>query len=393
MSFFKNTLNVSNTTKPPTTQDNSALAEPEISSPAQVTFSTPAVAKPWSPTQVEPPTAPHATSNSTPSAAALKPQGIATDAVSTSPSCNEIRKVPVEEFSFPLNNALAPGDVATHTDGAPSPATLSGFSDSPSLSANGIGTRAAPTAAKSPIPPNIMDSPILDDVSSIGVMRGQDWVPKSQFTALQAEVAALKKELVEFAALKEELAEMKLKQSLATVATSPAVPFSLPDGKADLLVPELEPKHSRAIRADSASLAMSKFAPPPSLSRPLGLGISTVEARASVKQAIKSPDLDHGVLKPISTNGGSIFGDSRVIQGRSRHVQPTESTDLLTQPFVKKAPKHLTRGPAGPGFPLLLEHLGQLPVGGPPRVSQSGLQFVANGPVQQDVEVESDGEL
>ncbi|EXJ77695.1 hypothetical protein A1O3_09924 [Capronia epimyces CBS 606.96] len=41
-----------------------------------------------------------------------------------------IRKIPVSEFAFPVNAALAPPQMSTHTDGAPSPEALSGFSAS-----------------------------------------------------------------------------------------------------------------------------------------------------------------------------------------------------------------------------------------------------------------------
>ncbi|EXJ59109.1 hypothetical protein A1O7_06540 [Cladophialophora yegresii CBS 114405] len=108
-----------------------------------------------------------------------------------------IRCVPVEEFSFPANAALAPGDVATHTDGDPSPMTMSDFSASTDMHEQapvqteshgrdliglGIGNvelQAAATlldvhqssnataqvAGLSPTG-SIMDSPIPDDVRS-----------------------------------------------------------------------------------------------------------------------------------------------------------------------------------------------------------------------------------
>ncbi|ETI21927.1 hypothetical protein G647_05997 [Cladophialophora carrionii CBS 160.54] len=108
-----------------------------------------------------------------------------------------IRRVPIEEFSFPAAAALAPGEVATHTDGAPSPMTLSGFSASTDMHEQapvsteshgsdliglGIGNvevqeattvldvhQSSNTAAQvSGLSPtgSIMDSPILDDVKS-----------------------------------------------------------------------------------------------------------------------------------------------------------------------------------------------------------------------------------
>ena len=39
-----------------------------------------------------------------------------------------ILRIPVTEFSFPATAALEAGEISTHTDGKPSPATLSGFS-------------------------------------------------------------------------------------------------------------------------------------------------------------------------------------------------------------------------------------------------------------------------
>lgn len=92
------------------------------------------------------------------------------------PNDGSIRKVPVEEFSFPLANALNLNEVSTHTDGAPSPAELSGFSTSVisqdvglmeegsldnGLVGLGIRFDASPSHSGS-----IMDSPILDDVNS-----------------------------------------------------------------------------------------------------------------------------------------------------------------------------------------------------------------------------------
>lgn len=382
MSYF-NSLNAPNTAKPTAAQDKgSSPAEAKHSSPEKVTFSAPAKAKSFSPAQVEYSPTAHAVIKASPPAPTFKPQETVMHALTASASHNEIRKVPVEEFSFPLSNALAPGEVATHTDGAPSPATLSGFSDSGSVIGNCAGTRASSVATKSPFPPNIMDSPILDDVSGIAVMKGQEWVPKSQFIALQAE----------FEATKKELAGLKLQQSLATVAATPRVSFSIPDAKANHPASASELKHGRQSRSENVSLTTSIFAPLASPAKQLGLGISIAQLQAAPKPSMKSPDHVSAVLKPISTNGGSIFGDSKVIRPASRHVT-TASTDLLTRPTVKKAPKPLIRGPAGPGFNQLLKDLGALPSGGQDVPSQSGLQFINNRYAQRGPELESDEEL
>lgn len=108
-----------------------------------------------------------------------------------------IRRVPVEGFSFQASGALAPGEVDTHTDGAPTSGTFSGFStstdtkDQASVQSEpqnddliGLGianvdvgkapavlevqtslTAPAQVVAFSPTG-SIMDSPILDDVQS-----------------------------------------------------------------------------------------------------------------------------------------------------------------------------------------------------------------------------------
>ena len=108
-----------------------------------------------------------------------------------------IRRVPVQEFSIPAIATLAPGEVSTHTDGAPSPGTFSGFSAPTEVSEQvsvqtesltndliglGIGnvdlgiapelmnaeTSLAVPAQVNGFSPSlsIMDSPILDDVKS-----------------------------------------------------------------------------------------------------------------------------------------------------------------------------------------------------------------------------------
>ncbi|KEF52679.1 uncharacterized protein A1O9_11096 [Exophiala aquamarina CBS 119918] len=388
MSFF-NSLNAPNTANPTPAQDKPSLIENKFSSPAEVTFSTaaeitvstPAEANPFSPAVKHSPTA-HAAAKAPTSARASKPQETATHPLSACADHNEIRKVPVEEFSFPLSNTLAPGEVATHTDGAPSPDTLSGFSDSGSATGSCIGIRASSKATRSPVPPNIMDSPILDDVSGIAVMRGQEWVPKSQFKVLQAE----------FEAIKKELAELKLKQSLATVAATPRVSFSMPTAGEHIVAPVLELKHSRQVPSENVPLATSIYAASPSPTTQLGLGISITQLLAAPKPSVKSPDLVSAVLKPISTNGGSIFGDSRVIRPGATHVITT-STDLLTEPTLKRASKPLTRRSAGPGFKQLVKDLGQLPSGGQPAPSRSGLKFVNSGYLPRGPGLESDEEL
>ena len=108
-----------------------------------------------------------------------------------------ILQVPVTEFSFPAVAALAPGEVSTHTDGAPSPVALSGFSalteehdqgsvkagshvhDLVGLGIEGIDVPRATTVPEAHLSPaarqaddalspsgSIMDSPILEDINS-----------------------------------------------------------------------------------------------------------------------------------------------------------------------------------------------------------------------------------
>ncbi|KIW67711.1 hypothetical protein PV04_06943 [Phialophora macrospora] len=139
-----------------------------------------------------------------------------------------IRRIPVEEFSFPAAAALAPGEVATHTDGAPTPVTLSGFSvssgiheqasvqiESPSKDLIGLGignvdfleepttlevhqSLEAPAQVVTLSPTgSIMDSPILDDVKSevlaaqsggVVEIAGRQYVPLDEFLALREAV-------------------------------------------------------------------------------------------------------------------------------------------------------------------------------------------------------------
>ncbi|KAK5194696.1 hypothetical protein LTR92_005940 [Exophiala xenobiotica] len=128
-------------------------------------------------------------------------------ATTTSDSSNAttIRQVPVSEFSFSANAALAPNEVATHTDGAPSTGVLSGFT--PSLTTHrpplieddiqeltdalvGLGIHGAGIATASssmnnqslgPRKPDLvsqsgslMDSPIIDDLGGKVLVAGQD---------------------------------------------------------------------------------------------------------------------------------------------------------------------------------------------------------------------------
>jgi hypothetical protein len=370
--FFMSVANALTTPKPTTP----AQVKPPTS--AQAKSSTPAEAKSSPSTRVKPsPTAQGATKPSPPTSVFTAQETIK-QALSASANHNEIRKIPVEEFSFPLSNALAPGEVSTHTDGAPSPATLSGFSDQASVTSNRIRPSASPSGIRSPVPPNIMDSPILDDVSDIAVMKGQEWVLNSQFIALQAEFDAMKKELAE------------VKQSLATVADTPQTSVAIPDTKAGLPNPGPDLKDGRQIQSKGHSASTSIYARPSSPAKSIGLGISNAPLDTALKPFAKSPELVPAALQPRSTNG-SIFGDSKVFRNGSKHAA-TASSDLLSLPTGRPKPKRLTRGPAGAGMAWLLEHLGTLSVGADPAPTPSGLEFVNKGPAQKGFD-ESDDEL
>lgn len=163
-----------------------------------------AAAKPKAQASVQgtaPPTAPNGAVSQdhtpvTPTAAA---------ATTDSNHATTVRKVPVSEFSFSANAALAPNDVTTHTDGAPSPGGLSGFT--PSLASHGppideddiqeltdalvgLGIHGAGLATASSAMDNqslgpsktdlvsqsgsLMDSPIIDDLGGDVLVAGQD---------------------------------------------------------------------------------------------------------------------------------------------------------------------------------------------------------------------------
>ncbi|EXJ86144.1 hypothetical protein A1O1_06514 [Capronia coronata CBS 617.96] len=134
------------------------------------------------------------------------------------PQDPSIRKVPVSEFAFPGNAALAAPDTSTHTDGIASSTALSGFSPStgsretplvPSSVQDavtgdliGLGIRNADVGGRtqavvtgsSPHNGSIMDSPILDDVNNdvlvagrgkVIVINGIRYVPESELLALK----------------------------------------------------------------------------------------------------------------------------------------------------------------------------------------------------------------
>ncbi|KIW31386.1 uncharacterized protein PV07_03038 [Cladophialophora immunda] len=140
---------------------------------------------------------------------------------------SSIRRVPVAEFSFSVASTLAPGNVATHTDGAPSPAALSGFSTSTADDGESLPQVQAVTndliglaiedaslpdthltvevhsgggaAQAGPLSPSgsILDSPILDQVSSevlpaeaakVVIVGGLRYVLESELLDLKAAV-------------------------------------------------------------------------------------------------------------------------------------------------------------------------------------------------------------
>lgn len=146
----------------------------------------------------------------------------------TESGIDTIRKVPVTEFSFSLSSALAPGNVSTHTDGAPSPAALSGFSPSAVSQAPapqvadmdalvGLGIHGAhldnPSSvddqylkSTSPVDAasqsgSLMDSPVPEDVAAdvlvankdekVMVINGVRYVPESELLALQGSMDKL----------------------------------------------------------------------------------------------------------------------------------------------------------------------------------------------------------
>ncbi|OAL34193.1 hypothetical protein AYO20_06448 [Fonsecaea nubica] len=134
-----------------------------------------------------------------------------------------IRRVPIGELSFSVANALAPGNVSTHTDGAPSSAALSGFSASATDEKSPTGIQAVtddliglgienatlsgtlPMATvhsaggalqASPLSPSgsLLDSPVPDKVSSevlpaqaakVVVVHGHRYVHESELFALK----------------------------------------------------------------------------------------------------------------------------------------------------------------------------------------------------------------
>lgn len=297
------------------------------------------------------------------------------------PNHSEIRKVPVDELAFPLVPEIAPGGVSTHTDGAPSPATFSGFTDQGSVTSDHLRLPRPLRVAKSPDPFNIMDTPILDDMSNLAVMNGQTFVSKAQFLTLQAEVAVIKQELA------------SLKQLLATVAKSPRVPGSgpvtnsrRPDDVHD--VPEMNENR----QDQSEEHASSANAPPLLSAKNVGLGISGAVFQSTAKVTIKSPGIKSAALYSKSTND-SIIGDSKVLRPGSDH--PGAETINLASPLKgKNLPKPFKRSNAGPGYTWLLEDLNKTANVAPPAPvpATNGLLFTQYRPSQPAVS-DSDEEL
>lgn len=191
----------------------------------------------------------------------------------------EIRKVPVEELLFPVQHALNPCGVSTHTDGAPSPASFSGFSNQGTLS---------------PAPTNLMDTPIVDDMSKIAVMNGQDFVSIAQFQALETKFNLLEKA---FGELRRVLGNLKIPKS-PEASNSERVSSTRPIG-----TEEMYDHQEDAENVSSASVQPAKH---------IGLGIS------GTALSLAATPTSHSATKPTPlrprTTNGSIFGDSRVLR-------------------------------------------------------------------------------
>lgn len=371
--FMSSVANATKQSQPILTQDE-PIVTTEVQSLAIVT----AVSDQPSTTSVQS-LAPATTGNVQPSATPVpEVQKSISHTSPANPSHSEIRKVPVDELAFPLVPEIAPGGVSTHTDGAPSPATFSGFTDHGSVTSEHLKLPRPLRVAKSPIPFNIMDTPILDDMSNLAVMNGQTFVSKAQFLALQAEVVVIKQELA------------SLKQLLAPVAKSPRVPGSGPVTNSSL--PDDVPEMDDSRQDQPEGHASSANAPPLSPAKNVGLGISGAVFQPTAKVTIKSPEIKHATLQSKSTNG-PIFGDSKVLRPGCDHPA-AGIINLASPPKSKKPSKPLKRHNPGPGYQWLLEDLSKTANVAPPAPvpATSGLSFTQYRPSQPAVS-DSDEEL
>ncbi|KAK5044976.1 hypothetical protein LTR84_010348 [Exophiala bonariae] len=200
----------------------------------------------------------------------------------------EIRKIPVEEFSFPVQDVLHPGEISTHTDGAPSPASFSGFSAQ---------------EAVSPVDNTLMDTPIMDNVSKITVMKHQEYASVTQLHALETQVDLLKARLEE---LHRAVALIKLNDTKgATVSNGEPKPSFARQTP----LPELHHGHDYRGGLLTETVTKSSFANVHAAEN-VGLGITGTAVRPSPESAMPSKTMP---LQRKSTNvSGSIFGDSKI---------------------------------------------------------------------------------
>ncbi|KIW91397.1 uncharacterized protein Z519_08293 [Cladophialophora bantiana CBS 173.52] len=318
-----------------------------------------------------------------------------------------IRRVPVGEFSFSIANVLAPGDISTHTDGAPGPAALSGFSTSTTnqvelltgiqavtndLMGLGLpgamasddrlmptahgGADAAQTSQLSPSG-SILDSPILDNVSSevlaadnpkVVIINGHRYVLEEELLCLKEAIgtqtsSAATNAVPDFPSKPAPEAAPVLQPSLTSSTLAAAASIAIrPSRPVNPFAPR-EPlaRNDTNIAAALVSSPIVKKdpGPPPTAAKPAALPSSVVTSNKTIhsKWADEpSSGLTNRPAAPVLRSPSSIIGDRKVFGHLSKEAAEGQKYDPLPPRVKPVAPKRFNQAPT-PGLAMLLRDM------------------------------------
>ncbi|EXJ71610.1 uncharacterized protein A1O5_05418 [Cladophialophora psammophila CBS 110553] len=318
-----------------------------------------------------------------------------------------IRRVPVDEFSFSVANVLAPGDIPTHTDGAPSPAALSGFSTSTTNQGElltgiqavtndliGLGIQdamvsgdrlmptahgGADTAHASPLSPSgsILDSPILDNVSSealaadnpkVVIINGRRYVLEEELLCLKEAIgnqpgSAATKVVLDFPSKPVPEAAPVLEPSLtsSTLASTASIAIR-PSRPINPFAPR-EPLATNdtniAAAPISSPIVKKDPGPPPTAAKPAARPSSVVTSNKTIhsKWADEpSSGLTNRPAAPVMRSPSSIIGDRKVFGHLSKEAAEGQKYDPPPPRVKPVAPKRFNQAPT-PGLAMLLRDM------------------------------------